>query len=142
MARFVSLVVVGAFALAGCSPQQHLADVQAASDKNLTVGNVQREIKIGMSGADVIAVLGSPNIVSTDENRNEVFVYDKISTEVAYSRSSGGIAGLVFGPKGGGLGAASQNSGAASKSQRTLTVIIKFDKDGKVRDFSYHSSRF
>lgn len=137
-----SFLLFFALVLAGCSPQQHLADVQSATDKNLTVGNVQREIKIGMSGAEVAAVLGSPNIVSTDEDRNEVWVYDKISTEVAYSRSSGGIAGLIFGPKGGGIGAASQNSGASSKSQRTLTVIIKFDKDGKVFDFDYHSSRF
>jgi hypothetical protein len=95
-----------------------------------------------MSGAEVIEALGSPNIVSTDENGWEVWVYDKISTEVAYSRSSGGIIGLLVGGSGGGLGGASTDSGASSKSQRTLTVIIKFDGDKKVRDFAYHTSRF
>jgi hypothetical protein len=27
-------------------------------------------------------------------------------------------------------------------SQRTLTVIIKFDEHDRVRDFAYHTSRF
>ena len=34
---------------------------------NLTVGTVQKEIKNGMSGAEVASALGSPNIVSTDD---------------------------------------------------------------------------
>ena len=29
-----------------------------------------------------------------------------------------------------------------SSSQKTLTVIIKFDEDGLVRDYAYHTSRF
>ena len=50
-----------------------------------------------MSGAKVIETLGSPNIVSTDETRREVWVYDKISTERIYSTSSGGVNVLVIG---------------------------------------------
>jgi len=43
-----------------------------------------------------------------------------------------------------GLGGANadRSAGAASTSQRTLTVIIKFDNDKKVRDFAYHTSKF
>jgi hypothetical protein len=33
-------------------------------------------------------------------------------------------------------------AGAASTSQRTLTVIIKFDESSRVRDFAYRSSSF
>jgi outer membrane protein assembly factor BamE (lipoprotein component of BamABCDE complex) len=95
-----------------------------------------------MSGAEVAEVLGSPNIVSTDDQRRETWIYDKISSDVTYSRSSGAIVGLIFGGSGGGLGAGSTSAGATSSSQRTLTVIIKFDADNKVRDFSYHTSRF
>ena len=36
----------------------------------------------------------------------------------------------------------SGKSEASSTSQRTLTVIIKFDEEKKVRDFAYHTSRF
>ena len=38
--------------------------------RDVTVGVVQKEIKIEMSGADVLAVLGSPNMVSTDSERD------------------------------------------------------------------------
>ncbi len=112
----------------------------------LTVGKVQREIRIGMTSADVASVLGSPNMVSTDEERREVWIYDKIATDRVYSASSGGVNALILGigaGVGGGVGGGgSSSAGAASTSQRTLTIIIKFDKEGKVRDFAYNTSRF
>lgn len=121
--------------LAGCaSAARHSQLTQDNSSDRLTVGKVQREVKIGMTSAQVAEILGSPNIVTTDEERREVWVYDKIATDVSYSNSSSGATLLLIG----GSGA----SGAASTSQRTLTVVIKFDKDSKVRDFSYHSSKF
>jgi len=133
--------------LAGCqSAAFHRADVQDDSADRMTVGKVQREIHVGMSGAEVAASLGSPNIVSTDEERREVWIYDKIATDRAYSSSSGGVNALILGfgsGVAGGVGAGgSASAGASSTSQRTLTVIVKFDKDGKVRDFAYHTSRF
>jgi outer membrane protein assembly factor BamE (lipoprotein component of BamABCDE complex) len=103
---------------------------------------VQKEIVIGMSAADVAAVLGSPNIVTTEEGRQETWIYDKISSDVTYSRSSGSIIGLIFGGSGGGAGVGRTSAGSSSTSQRTLTVIIKFDGNSRVRDFSYHTSRF
>lgn len=121
--------------LSGCSTaSSHLNQVKSDAGDKITVGKVQREIRIGMPSAQVIEVLGSPNIVSTDENRLEVWVYDKIATDVSYSNSNGGV-WLILGAVGG-------NSGAASTSQRTLTIVIKFDTDKKVRDFAYHSSSF
>jgi outer membrane protein assembly factor BamE (lipoprotein component of BamABCDE complex) len=112
----------------------------------MTVGKVQKEIRVGMSGADVAQALGSPNIVSTDEERREVWIYDKVATERVYSSSSGGVNALILGWGDGAAGGAGirggSSAGASSTSQRTLTVIIKFDKDGKVRDFAHHSSRF
>lgn len=125
---------------------QHKAAVQDDTADKLTVGKVQREIRVGMSGAEVIQVLGSPNVVTTDENRREVWVYDKMSTETAYSTSSGGVAALILAgaaPVGGGAGGGMEGSaGATSRSQRTLTVVIKFDDQKAVRDFSYRYSSF
>lgn len=103
-------------------------------DGNVTVGTVQKEIKIGMNSVDVIKALGSPNIVQTDDDRNEVWIYDKISTQVNASASSSGAWLLLF--------AAKSNQSSSSSSQRTLTIIIKFNKKQKVKDFSYHTSRF
>jgi len=37
---------------------------------------------------------------------------------------------------------AGRSTGAASTSQKTLAVIIKFDGAKKVRDFAYHTSSF
>lgn len=135
-------LVVSTCTLFACSAGQHRQEVQDDEGDRLTVGAVQREIKVGMSGAEVASVLGSPNIVTTDEERRESWIYDKISSEVAYSRSSGTIVGLLFGSSGGGLGAGSKSAGAASSTQKTLTVIIKFDGNGLVRDFAYHTSSF
>ena len=99
-----------------------------------------------MSGAEVAEVLGSPNIVSTDEERREVWIYDKVATDYVQSSSSGGVSALILGIGSavGGLGGGnySSSAGASSRSQRTLTIIIKYDKEGKVRDFAYHTSKF
>ncbi|MDD5579545.1 MAG: outer membrane protein assembly factor BamE [Methylobacter sp.] len=121
--------------LAGCQNAAfHRADVQDNSSDRMTVGKVQKEIRVGMSSADVAQVLGSPNIVSTDEERREVWIYDKIATDRAYSSSAGGVNALILG-----FGTSAE---ASSTSQRTLTVIIKFDNSGKVRNFAYNTSRF
>ena len=121
----------------------HAADVQKAREADkLTVGTVQREIRVGMSGGQVAEVLGSPNIVTTDEMGREVWVYDRISTESVYSSSTALILGILTGGSGGGGGLAGQSAGASSRTQKSLTVIIKFDEQKKVRDFAYRSSTF
>ena len=95
---------------------------------------MQREIKLGMSGADVAKALGSPNIVTTDDERREVWIYDKFSTDTTVSENSGFGTLIITGSSG--------RAGSSSTTQRTLTVIIKFNKEKKVRDFAYHTSRF
>ncbi|MCP4394722.1 MAG: hypothetical protein GY804_10725 [Alphaproteobacteria bacterium] len=127
--------------LTGCSAAHHRNAISSNDDK-ISVGTVQRKISKGMSGADVIAALGSPNIVSTDEKGREVWVYDKISTEHVRSESGLSLGLGAFGGTVGGLTGGSGSAGASSSSQKTLTIIVKFDNDNKVRDFAYHSSRF
>jgi outer membrane protein assembly factor BamE (lipoprotein component of BamABCDE complex) len=150
IAQILSVICIGIL-LNGCmTAKQHYQDTHGAQERQMTVGTVQREIRKGMSGAEVAEVLGSPNIVTTDGEGREVWIYDKISTDVTYSRSSGGvIVGLLVGGlsgdvlAGGGAGGSyGKSAGAESKTQRTLTVLIKFDEQKMVRDFAYHSSRF
>jgi len=138
----LSLLLAAAFVTQACSATQHRAEVRDDTTDRVTVGTVQREIRVGMPAADVAAILGAPNIVSTDGDRREVWVWDKISSEVSYSHSSGVVAGLVIGNSGGGAGVGSKSAGASRASQRTLTVIVKFDDVGLVRDFSYRTSSF
>jgi outer membrane protein assembly factor BamE (lipoprotein component of BamABCDE complex) len=141
MRRYLFLALLP-WLLGGCmTAPEHRAAVEGDAER-LTVGKVQREIRVGMSGAEVIKVLGSPNIVSTDEERREVWVYDKVSTTTVHSESRAGVLALVLADAGGALGGAGGSAGARSTTQRTLTVIIKFDKEARVRDFAYHASQF
>lgn len=134
MKKIITIILAGIF-MQGCVPtEEHRNAVQDNSSDRITVGKVQREISVGISSAKVVEVLGSPNIVSTDKDSNEVWIYDKVSTNSASSSSRGGANILVlFG---------SDSSSASSSSQKTLTIIIKFDKDKKVKDFSYRTSSF
>jgi outer membrane protein assembly factor BamE (lipoprotein component of BamABCDE complex) len=150
--RGISALAGIVLVLAGCmTAEQHQAAVANADKNKLTVGTVQREIRIGMSGEDVIMALGSPNIVTTDERRQESWVYDRFATESVYSTSSGGVNALILGGGlvgsagllGGAAGAGmSSSAGARSTTQRNLTIVIKFDASKRVRDFAYRQSSF
>jgi outer membrane protein assembly factor BamE (lipoprotein component of BamABCDE complex) len=150
MKKAIAAAFITAGLLTGCTAQDHARDVNAAQQGDrVTAGTVQREIRVGMSGGEVAQVLGSPNIVTTDEYRREVWVYDKISTTHVYSQSSGGVSALFFGAgfgnpllAGTASGNAQYGTGAASTSQRTFTVVIKFNEGGAVRDFAYHTTTF
>ena len=121
--------VVLALALAACAPKK--AEIE---DDRLTVGKVQGEIRVGLNAARVAEILGSPNIITTDEERREVWIYDKVSTDrVDTNRSVYGT--LII------LGAQSGTS-SSSQRQRTLTIIVKFDEEKNVRDFAYNYTQF
>jgi len=101
---------------------------------NLTVGKVQGEIKEGMAASAVAIILGSPNIVTTDENRREVWIYDKVSSNSVNTTNSGYGTLIILG--------ANTSQSESTTTQKTLTIIIKFDKDKKVRDFAYNYTQF
>lgn len=142
----VAVIVV----LSGCVPAgKHLSDVQPVEGERLTVAAAQ-SIAQGMSGAEVIEKLGAPNILSTDKEGREVWVYDKVSTQTAFSNSSvgaGAAAGGVFEALGGitagvlGL-EGDRNSGASATTQRSLSVVVRFDDDKTVESVAYRASRF
>lgn len=118
--------------LTGCqSVGDHRRGLSESSEEKLTVGVVQKEIKNGMAQADVAKALGSPNLVTKDKDNIETWIYDKISTQYAYSTNSGGVSSLILGGY----------AGAGSRTQKTLTVIIKF-KNSLVTEFTYHATSF
>ena len=134
------ILILALVVLGGCGRvQQKYPYIQ---EEKLTLAKAQREIKVGMSSAEVIEVLGSPNMVTSDANHCETWVYDKISTEVSRSSSGLGIGLLILGGDiGSGIGAGGSHSSSRS-SQKTLTIIIKFDADSKVKNFTYRASSF
>lgn len=119
-------------------------------EQQMTLGIVQRDIKIGTSQADVAMVLGFPNIVTQDADGKETWIYDKVSSITSYGSSGfgvgiGGGAG-GFGSHAGGLGLANvgynKRGGTVQSNQKTLTVVLKFDDNHNVASFSYHMSSF
>lgn len=125
-----ALALLCATVLAACaSPAVH-----SVHEREMTLGVVQKEIRRGLSQADVAEALGSPNIVTRDSAGLETWVYDKTATEASYSSS--GAYGTVL------LVGVARGAGASATSQKTLTVVIKFGGDGKVDAFSYHATRF
>lgn len=148
MKKLLSGLLLGAV---GCaSAADHSRDLHSTQEREMTLGLVQKEIRLGMSQAAVVEALGSPNIVTKDTAGKEVWVYDKIATEASYSRSRSGLTGGVGG---GGVpgnslllglvsGSHSHESGASATTQRTLTVIIRYDSAGQVESCSYHASKF
>jgi len=135
--------------IVGCnSASKHQESLHSSNEREMTVGIVQRDIAVGMSQADVAQALGSPNIVSKDSQGNQTWIYDKIATEVSYSKGSSGLtagaAGIVdsWSMILGGRAGYSKSAGASSQTQKTLTVVIKFDENNLVKTLSYHSSKF
>ena len=130
MLALASLALIAVLGMTGC---RHPAQPTEQVD-NLTVGKVQAEITVGMSAASVAEILGSPNIVTTDEKRREVWIYDKISSDSVDTKNSFGGSIIILG------GSTSQRQ--RTKTQKTLTIIIKYDEDKMVRDFAYNYSQF
>jgi hypothetical protein len=114
-----------AVGLAGCGAQQ--AELKEA---RLPVGKVQGTIMLGLDAAKVAELLGSPNIVTTDEKRREVWIYDKVTSHRAETSVYGTL--IILGVL----------SAESASSQRTLTIIIKYDEEKKVRDFAYNYTQF
>ena len=122
-------------ALAGCSTaRDHQRNVGMEQGKAWTLGLVQKEIHPGMSQADVAVALGSPNLVNKDTAGRETWIYDKVGREEAFSDSAvaGGL--ILFGGQ--------SESGAARQSEKTVTVVIRFDEKGTVATTAYHASQF
>jgi outer membrane protein assembly factor BamE (lipoprotein component of BamABCDE complex) len=129
----VLALAIGLLALSACMKHPTNAGPDADADR-LTVGTVQGEIKVGMPASDVVAILGSPNIVTTDEKRREVWVYDKVSSNRVDTANS--VAGTIII-----LGGSSAQT-QSTTTQKTLTIIIKYDENKMVRDFAYNFTQF
>ena len=122
------------------------AKAKEAPPSAFTLGVVQKELRPGLSQADVAERLGAPNILTRDAEGREAWVYDKVSSEIEASSGSVGVGGM-----GSGVGStfagllgisAGKRSDKAKSSQRTLTVVVRFSAAGTVESFTWHDSRF
>ncbi len=130
--RLLPLSISVAFMCISCNAQKFYNETYAEAPA-FTLGNVQKEIRKGMSQDAVAIALGSPNIVTQDKAGKEAWIYDKIATQ---ARSSGADGLLLF------IQTGADYVHRRETSQQTLTVIIKFTDSKEVESVSYHSSKF
>lgn len=108
--------------------------ISPVQEQELTLGVVQKDVKIGSTQDEVAVALGSPNIVTKDADGKDTWIYDKVSSISSYNSSGFGV-GIILA----GYAKAKQNTQSV---QKTLTVVIKFDTNNKVESFTYHMSKF
>lgn len=99
----------------------------AAEKSNLTMGVVKSKIIKGNTTQDeVLKLFGSPNLVSKNKSNREVWSYNKMSVE-----NKAGSTDFFAGQR------ASQSS-----SSRSFDLIITFDENDVVLDYSVVSTAF
>jgi len=104
-------------------------------NSELTHGNVQLNLRIGETNqTQVLEAFGAPNITSIDGSGQEVWTYQRAAT-VAQSSSSSGYWTILL--AGGG-----REASGFEQTQRTMTLIIKFNNAKIVSDFRSRSSEF
>jgi len=163
-ARWIGVCLGLAVAAAGCAGgsknggahggSAH-AQQPAAQPGRLSYGTVTSTVKKNQTTqAELLDLFGGPNISTTDATGLETWVYERSASDTDTSASNqarnlnaffgaGGAAGGAA--VGGGVsgGASSDNSRArTSNSVRNLTVIVKFNPDKTVRDYSVRQSTF
>jgi len=154
------LILLACFVLplvfAGCvstpaAPEPTAPTAAAEAPTPLSYGAITATVKKGVTTqADLVAVFGGPNIATLDSDGTETWVYEKTASETSTTSqdtvsTQAQRLDVFFG-----LGltgkatVASQSSGrtTVAHSIKTLTVIVKFNQDKTVKDFSARASHF
>ena len=146
-----NIIFIVSFIFTGfnCAPPDPIIiEVPVEKKDKLTLGKVQSQIKKGMSQAEVLEVLGSPNIVTKNSSGNEVWTYDKISSSQSSSNNASATYGQAQLSKGfwaflfGGTTNSVQSSSNRDVESKSLTVIITYNNDKLVSDFTYQSLKY
>ena len=106
---------------------------------NLTLGTVQSKISKGQSQSSVMDILGSPNIVTKDSQGREVWTYDRISSE---NDASSSFVFYILNPISWFTGGGTNSKSSSSSSSKSLTVLITFDDNKNVLDYTYQSLKY
>ena len=129
-------------------PEPIIIEVPVEKEDKLTLGTVQSRIKKGMNQTEVLEVLGSPNIVTKNTKGYEVWTYDKVGS----SQSSSSEVSATYGQRQlnqgfwaflfGGTTSSAQSGSDRNTESKSLTVIITFDGNSNVSDFTYQSLKY
>jgi len=120
--------------LGGCAAEvkMPLLEEKVVEVERVSVASAQK-LKVGDSSAEVVKVLGSPNILAKSKDGNESWVYDRVSEQYEMIQSSSDNS-FIFNRQ-------TQQKRTAS-SVKTFIVVIDFDGKGLVSSISYRFTQF
>jgi hypothetical protein len=99
----------------------------ATQKSNLTFGVVKAKIVKGeTSQTEILEIFGSPNLVTKNKSNNEVWSYNKMSVV-----NKGGNSSFLDGER-----------ASMSSSSQSFDLIITFDENDIVKDYSVVSSSY
>ena len=136
---------------APADPQRDQPLQAAALPNSLSYGGVTSQVqKSRTTQLELVQMFGGPSISTIDGEGTEVWVYERsVSETERRTRSEGWQSaanlGVFFpgaGVAGGGSTGTASDASSTATSFRSLTVIVKFNPDKTVREYSVRASQF
>jgi hypothetical protein len=110
-----------------CNSYKYGASGETVESSNLTFGIVKSKIVKGETKQnEILELFGSPNIITKNKSNKEVWSYSKMSVV-----KKGGQTSFLAGER-----------ASASSSSKSFDLIITFDDDDTVNDYSVVSTKF
>ena len=135
----------------GAPPQQQ----QAERPGSLSYGTVTSQVKKNeTTQLQLLELFGGPNISTTDADGLETWVYERSASTTdtagaaearnlnAFFGAGGNVGGAAVGGGVAGGASSARDRSRTTNTVRTLTVIVKFNPDKTVRDYSVRQSTF
>jgi outer membrane protein assembly factor BamE (lipoprotein component of BamABCDE complex) len=131
--KTINIILISSviFLLGGCATHP----LSSPSQNPYTQGNVTLNLKKGVTTQHQVAeAFGAPNIVTQDSDGNQVWIYQKDNVTVESGATRDYFTILLAG--------VSSRSSEYQQSSQTMTLIIHFNENGKVKDFKSMSTSF
>ena len=125
--RKTIFIALTAFLLASCSSYKYGQNAEPTQKSNLTFGVVKSKIEKGVTKqAEILNIFGSPNLVTKNKSNDEVWSYNKMSVQ-----ERAGSTDFFTGQR-----------ASVSSSSQSFDLIITFDKNDVVKDYSVISTSY
>ena len=111
--------------LSGCAAPTANIEASKVEAEKVTVGSAQR-LRKGMSDATVAEILGTPNLITTNDDGTITWVYDKTS-----SFAEAIVGTEIF-----------RDSGVAVSGSKTLMIYVVFNMESKIEEFKFRATSY
>ncbi len=125
MKKVLFLIVASSFI--ACNSYKYGENAEPTQKSNLTFGVVKSKIEKGATTqSEILQIFGSPNLTTKNKSNDEVWSYNKMSVQERAGRTD-----FFSGAK-----------ASASSASQSFDLIITFDNNDVVKDYSVVSTSF